>query len=162
MTNEILMLSRLSEEERTAALKWFARQGEEVRVRLMKMRFHAFHRLRKNAQETPAPIVDYCAFLKACRDGGWEAERRFHSSRALTQTDAKKLAANRLAKAKGKSQGRARKRELIVRHWGKVVELRSEGVSYRKISRYLKDEHRIEASHTFLRSLMAQWDSMPY
>lgn len=159
MNDEILMLSRLSAEERADALKWFARQGEDVRVQLMKARFYTFHRLRRNARDIPAPIVDYCAFLRACRDGGWEAERRFRSSRALAETDAKRLASNRLAKAKG--QGRARKRELIARHWGKVVELRSAGVSYRKISRFLKDEHRIEASHTFLRSLMEQWDSIP-
>ncbi len=157
MNESILMLSQLSEKDRSDVLRWFARQAEEVRIELMKARFYQFHKLRKRCRNLQAPLVDYCAFLRACRDGGWEAERRFRSSRSLVDTDTQRLARNRLAKAKAKGVVRVQKRELIARHWGKIVELHSAGVSYRKIATYLRDEHRCNVSHTLLRSLIVNW-----
>lgn len=156
MKKGLARLTGLTSSERADVLHWLARQAEEIRVEVMMGRFHNFHNLQKQS-DLQAPLLDYCALILSCKRNGWEAERRYHSSASLAAREISGMSRRRVARAKDTLRATADERLAV--HWGKVVELKREGLGFRRIAEFLRTELRLNVSHTTIWKLWREWEN---
>ena len=156
MQEELTLLTGMGLRQREEALRWMARQAEDIRTKVMSGRFRIYKRLGKH-QRVPASVLDYAALLLACKDAGFGAETKFRSSSPLNASDQKTITACRTARAMSRTQHLAKLREYLAVKWGEVVELKGAGVSYRGIALHFQDEYGLSVSHTTIHNLWRCW-----
>lgn len=157
--SEAARLTSLSDANRQAVLSWLSKQAEEIRVQIMLGRFHEFHRLKKDNPTLAAPFLDYCALIRSCCNSGWRAQKKFRTSKSLGSSDLRLIKEARIKKAKEAARRVPVKREALLVHWGKVVEMKREGLSFRAISQYFEQEVGLNVSHMTIWKCWKLWQS---
>jgi hypothetical protein len=156
MKEELARITALTPKQRTDVLLWLCRQAESTRIEIMMSRFHTFHQVKKKYQQK-APFIDYCALIIACKNAGWVAEAKYRSSASLSTNEIKKISRRRISRAKELS--RTSTNERLAVHWGKIVELKHQGLGFRKIAQFLSLELRLTVSHTTIWKLWRKWET---
>ncbi|MBU4474822.1 MAG: hypothetical protein KUA35_09335 [Pseudodesulfovibrio sp.] len=151
----------MSVQERQDALRWYARQTEEFRVNLMTNRFRLFCDLKAKQVDKDLALLEYAALCLVLKSEGFFAEKRYRSKKVLADSEIQLLRKRRTEKAQA-IQLRTRKRgqvmERLAKKWGVVVELRENGLSFRDIAVYLKENHQLKVSCGYLHEKFVEWE----
>ena len=141
-------------------LHWFAGQAEDVQIRVMRRKHHEFMRLQKQYTQFGKPALDLAALVFASQNSGWADEQAYHSSKSVCEASAKQISERRRARAKAYQPHRDQVRTWLAKHWGKVMDIRRAGLSWRRTARAIADEHGISISHTTLHSYWRRWNEL--
>ena len=131
---------------------WFARQAEEVQIQIMRRKHGEFMRLQKQHTKINKPALDLASLILACRDSGWSDEQAYRSSKSISEVSAKRISERRRAAAQAYQPHREQVRSWLAKHWGKVMDIRRAGLSWRRVAAVLAADHGITVSHTTLHS----------
>lgn len=159
MNDFITITTGLNFDQRSHTLRWLAKQAETIRIEIMMGRFKTFHSLRKRHKDIQAPMLDYCALLKACQQHGCQADTSFRTSKQLSPKEIHGIHRRRKLIAQDMVRRKKITRDKLATNWGKVVELRSEGVSFRGIANFFKDQLNVNVSHMTIWSYWQKWKS---
>lgn len=136
-------------EERIArqALRWFADQALETQLEVIQ---------KKSKLTALQAASELDEFLDAILDVGFITELRFKRGQSISKHDAQKISVHRKRRAALHVPDARKKTEWLRLNWGKVVDLRRTGLSWRKISEQLEDEYGIKISHS---ALVKRWSN---
>ena len=143
-------MSTVSSEQKSEILKWFAMQDEITQSEILRDK-HALvkaHAHEKNIGENYV-LELHCLILTARQ--GWQAEQNCKKGRVISKEDAQQISVRRKRRASEQRSHRAKVREWLNIHFGKVVEYRRSGLSWRLVSLLIEKEHRLSISHTTVR-----------
>lgn len=158
MTEKMNRTTGLSEKERQDALRWYARQPEPTRVKIMKSRFKVFQSLKAKLGGQNLPLLEYAALCIALKTEGYLAEKQYRSKKVVNERGLKKIKDRRLDKANALAKPRrGHKAAKLAKKWGVVVELREEGHSLQTICEYLKKHHKLTVSRQYLHEKIQEW-----
>ena len=139
-------------------LAWFSRQDEEVQVEIMRCKHHDFMRLRNQNLKFSSPSLDLAALVLAAQQSGWSDEQAYRSSKSISESSARGIAERRRASAKAYQSHREQVRSWLSRNWGKVMDMRRAGLSWRRVANMIADEHGITISYTAIHSYWRRWN----
>ena len=109
-------------------------------------------RLQKQHTKINKPALDLASLILACRDSGWSDEQAYRSSKSISEVSAKRISERRRAAAQAYQPHREQVRSWLAKHWGKVMDIRRAGLSWRRVAAVLAADHGITVSHTTLHS----------
>lgn len=160
MKDKLNRITGLSVIERQEAIRWYARQSEELRVKIMKKRFRIFLDLKSRRVDQDLSLIEYAALCIALKTEGYLAEKKYRSKKLLTSKETQGIEDRRLANAKSiaKSKGRGSVAVRLAKKWGVVVSLRRDGNSLQNICDYLKKHHQIKISRQYLHDIIKKWE----
>ncbi|WP_319466204.1 hypothetical protein [uncultured Pseudodesulfovibrio sp.] len=160
MNDKLTRITGLSARERGDALRWFARQDEGFRVRLMTKRFRIFLDLKAKKVDFNIPMLEYAAVCIAIKTEGYLAEKKYRSKKVIGPDELKVIEQRRIESAKSRPKKRQRGdvATKLAKKWGVVVSLKKEGLSYQAISEHLKEKHRIKVSRQYLHEKYFEWE----
>lgn len=138
-------------------LSWFARQAEEVQIQIMRRKYREFMRLKNLHPKISKPALDLASLVLAVHDSGWSDEQAYRSSKSISEIAAKGISERRRAKAGAYLPHRGQVRAWLAKHWGKVMDMRRAGLSWRRAAAMIADEHGIRISHTTLYTYWRHW-----
>jgi hypothetical protein len=138
-------------------LSWFAKQAEEVQVQIMRRKYGEFMRQKNIHPKISKPALDLASLVLAAHDSGWSDEHAYRSSKGLSEDSAKRISERRRAGAKAYLPHREQVRSWLAKHWGKVMDMRRAGLSWRRTAAMIADEHGIRISHTTLHAYWRHW-----
>ena len=138
-------------------LTWFAKQAEEVQVQIMRRKYREFMRLKNIHPKISKPALDLAALVLAAHNSGWSDEQAYRSSKSISELAAKEISERRRAGAKAYLPHREQVRAWLAKHWGKVMDMRRAGLSWRRTAAMIADEHGIRISHTTLYTYWRHW-----
>jgi hypothetical protein len=139
-------------------LSWFARQAEAVQVQIMRRKHREFMRLQGQHTKLGKAALDLAALVLACRDSGWADEQAYHSSKSISDISANRIAERRRAAAQACRPHRDQVRSWLMKHWGKVMDIRRAGLSWRRVAAVIAADHGVTVSHTTLHSYWRRLD----
>lgn len=139
-------------------LSWFARQGEDLQVAILKDKRIAHERLLHLAEKHGVTETELAALVVAAERSGWSDEQAYRSSKSVTPEAAQRISGRRVARAGAYRAHRERVRSWLAKHWGKVMDMRRAGLSWRRVSTMIADEHGIDISHSALHQYWRKWD----
>ena len=137
-------------------LLWFANLPPLERTDVMAMKHRRFLEIRKRFPRLSPQEMDLAALLEICEARSSE-EKAFASSRALTPEALARIARRRQAWAKSLSVRHSAAKSWLARNWGRVVNLRDSGASFRVIASSLAAGDRVRISHTTINHYWRLW-----
>lgn len=139
-------------------LRWFADLPMPERLEVMTAKHRRFQDIRRRFPRLPPQEADMAALLEVCEQWSLEAEA-FASSRALPPDALARLGRRRQAWARSLSGRHSAVKSWLSRNWGKVVDLKNTGASFRVIARCLEEENHVRISHATLWHYWRQWEN---
>ncbi len=139
-------------------LTWFARQDEGLQVHILQRTTQESARLHPTFHRFTEYQLTLAGLVLATHNAGWADERAYHSSKSISEAAAKGITARRHARAKAYLAHRDQVRLWLAKHWGKVMDMRRAGLSWRRASVMIADEHGISISHSALHNYWRQWN----
>ncbi|MCC8195189.1 MAG: hypothetical protein LIP28_11150 [Deltaproteobacteria bacterium] len=124
----------------------------------MKVKGAEHERLRGLAARHGVTETELAALVLAAERGGWSDEQAYRSSRSVTPEAAIRIAGRRIARAGAYRAHRELVRSWLAKHWGKVMDMRRAGLSWRRVSAMIADEHGISISHSALQQYWRKWN----
>ena len=138
-------------------LRWFAGLPPAERVLLMAEKHRRFVELRQRYPKLPPNEADMLALLEICE--AWTKEiKAFASSRALSPEALARIARRRQSWAKSLGGRHSGVKGWLVRNWGKIVDLRKTGASFRVIARVIAEEYHVSISYGTIRNYWILWE----
>lgn len=141
MTDEQIFASQ---KEARKAFHWFADQAVEIQLEILHKKLGYSHKREK----TPETLV-WCDFVRAIMNSGFTDEARYNMGLSITDEAAKGMTRRRAKKAARYASSK-KCGTWLRQNWGKVVEARRAGLSWRDISTFLYTEYGVEVSHSTL------------
>ena len=139
-------------------LAWFARQEEGVQVGVLQRKRIEHERIYRRYLQHGVISTELAALVLAAEHSGWSDEQASRSSRSIGQEEAQSISRRRQARAGAYQAHREQVRSWLAKHWGKVMDMRRGGLSWRRVSRMIADEHGISISHTALHKFWREWN----
>ena len=139
-------------------LTWFAKQGEEVQISIMRGKHREFVRLQQAHPKLGKPLLDLAALVLAVAESGWNDEQAYRSSKSLGDAAVKGIKQRRQSRAANYLAHREQVRNWLARNWGKVMDMRRAGLSWRRVATMVADEHGISISHTAIHAYWRRWN----
>ena len=143
-------MSIVPREQKCEILKWFAMQDEITQSELLRDKHELVkaHAHRKGIGEND--VLELHCLILAARQG-WQAEQNCKKGRAISKEDAKQISVRRKRRARDFRAHRVKVCEWLNVNFGKVVEYRRSGLSWRRVSLLIEIEHGLSISHTTVR-----------
>ena len=141
-------MSTVSSEQKCEILKWFAMQDETTQAEIFEKKHQLAHAHVEYMGNKFVQELD-CLIMAARQ--GWQAEHNCKKGRAISEEEARQISVRRKRRASEQRSHRAKVREWLNVHFGKVVEYRRSGLSWRLVSLLIEKEHRLSISHTTVR-----------
>ncbi len=147
-------ITGLTGKERKSVLSWVASLPEDRIIEIFQDAVKKSFQLKDEHPKLPGKTAKYCAFILAGRKNGWDTVRG-KGYRVAGAEQYEDFTSLRSAKAAEFIQrGRSPiKRKQILAYWGEVKELRSNGIGFRGLSRYLAKERKVKTSASYLQKL---------
>lgn len=139
-------------------LTWFARQGEDVQTSIMRRKHREFMRLQRQYPHFGKPLLELAALVLAVAESGWKDEQAYRSSKNLSEAAVKGIRQRRQARAANYQAHRDQVRVWLGKNWGKVMDMRRVGLSWRGVAAMIADEHGISISHTAIHAYWRRWN----
>lgn len=139
-------------------LSWFTRQAEEVQIEIMRRKYREFVRLQNMHLKISKSALDLAALILAAQESGWSDEQAYRGGKSISEAAAKRIAKRRRAGAKAYLAHRDQVRPWLAKYWGKVMDMRRAGLSWRRVAAMVADEHGIRISHTALHTYWRRWN----
>ena len=141
---------RIRPKKRDEFMSWFGSQPEEIRLEIIRNKIQTYHRwVSQKGKELSQEQADYAALLSATMDA-W---------RSVTAGKRPKDFDLRVQIAKKKKKDRlAPVATTIEDQFLPLIEkLRHEGLSWREISKYIRNHHHRKFAHAYLCKIYTQW-----
>lgn len=139
-------------------LRWFSRQAEAVQAEVLQLKQIKHESLSQRHVEMNPGALELAALLLAAWESGVAEEKAFASSVSISERAAKNMQRRRRLKAEEYLPHRVRVRVWLGKHWGKVMDMRGAGLSWRGVSALLADEYHINISHSALYNHWRNWN----
>ena len=154
MNDLINLITGLTVNERKKVFTWIASMPEENTIDIFQDGVKKSFQLKEQRPDLAGRINKYCAFVLAARSSGWDTIK----GKGFRIADEKQFADfSHLRKAKSAElQRRGRPsvvRKKVLAYLGEVVELHEAGNGFRRIAKYLHQQHRIKVCATYLNIL---------
>ncbi len=139
-------------------LTWFASQTAQEILLVIQAKRERFHKITRQFPRLSPAEAEVAALLEVCEE--WSADvKHFASSRAMTPEALARMSRRRTARAKNLAVHHSGAKQWLNRNWGKIVELKNTGNSFRVIARCLQEECNVCISHTTIRNYWLQWNT---
>lgn len=154
MTEQLNLITGLTEHERKKVFSWVASLPEEKIIDIFQDGVKKSFQLKVERPDLPGRINKYCAFIMAARKAGWDTVKG-KGYRVAEKEQYDDFSHLRKASAAGLIQkGRTPVlRRKILAYWGEVKELKAEGMGFRPIAEYLNKKRKLKVSATYLSKL---------
>lgn len=154
MTEQLNLITGLTESERKSLFSWVASLPEEMIIEIFQEGVKKSFQLKGERPDLPGRINKYCAFVMAARKAGWDTVKG-KGYRVADQEQYDDFTHLRKASAAGLMQrGRTPVlRRKILAYWGEVKELKADGMGFRPIADYLNRKRKLKVSATYLSKL---------
>ena len=139
-------------------LSWFARQEEGLQVGILKDKRIEHERLRGLIAQHGITETELAALVTAAEHNGWSDEQAYRSSKSVSPEAARRISRRRTARAGAYRAHREQVRIWLAKHWGKVMDMRRAGLSWRRVSAMIADEHGVSISHSALHKFWRKWN----
>ncbi len=154
MTEQLNLITGLTENERKKLLSWVASLPEEKIIEIFQNGVKRSFMLKEECPDLIGRVNKYCAFIMAARRGGWDTlkgkgYRVADKEQYDDYSHLRKASAATLI-----SIGRKPVlRKKILAYWGEVRELKTDGMGFRPIADYLNRKRKLKVSATYLSKL---------
>ncbi|HIJ97031.1 MAG TPA: hypothetical protein HPP94_15105 [Desulfuromonadales bacterium] len=154
MTEQLNLITGLTEHERKKLFSWVASLPEENIIEIFQEGVKKSFQLKKERPDLHGRINKYCAFVMAARKGGWDTVKG-KGYRVAEKEQYDDFSHLRKASAAGLIQsGRIPAlRRKILAYWGEVKGLKADGMGFRIIAGYLQSKRKLKVSATYLSKL---------
>ena len=151
MTEQLNLITGLTEHERKKLFSWVASLPEEEIIEIFQEGVKRSFQLKGERPDLSGRIFKYCAFVMAARKGGWDTIKG-KGYRVAEKEQYDDFSHLRKASAAGLIQkGRTPVlRRKILAYWGEVKELKAEGMGFRPIADYLAKTRKVKSSVSYL------------
>ena len=154
MTEQLSLITGLTEHERKKLFSWVASLPEENIIEIFQEGVKKSFQLKEERPDLHGRINKYCAFVMAARKAGWDTVKG-KGYRVADQEQYDDFSHLRKANTAGLIQrGRTPVVRLkILAYWGEVKELKADGIGFRPIADYLNRKRKLKVSATYLSKL---------
>jgi len=146
-------LTRINKQKRQMLFNWIASQGEAIKIEAITLQSDLANQHRDRYDKQHRNEYYYAMLILALNKMHW-TETAFAQKTALSDSDAmlvSKLRVHRL-KANQKSKSAPKKELIRLRFFEEILTLKSEGLSWRQIAKYLHLHHKKSFTHGYLRN----------
>jgi len=158
MNDNLQMITGLTGGERKKVLSWMSSLTEERVIDIVQCGVKKGYQIKDEYPELPGRIVKYCALILAVREAGWDTLRgkgyRVAEKPQFDDFDhIRKDGLDGIVKKSQKNVQAGRTpvvRKRVMAYWGEVVDLKSEGIGFRKIAAYLVKKRKVKVSWAHL------------
>ena len=138
-------------------LKWLASQTTEEILLIVQEKRDRSHKVSGRFPRLLPAAAELLALLETCEE--WSTDtKHFASSRAMPPEALARLSRRRAARARSLAARHTGTKQWLARNWGKIVELKKSGSSFRVIARCLQEECHVHISHATIRNYWIQWE----
>ena len=154
MTDQLNLITGLTESERKKLFSWVASLPEEQIIEIFQEGVKKSFQLKEERPDLHSRINKYCAFVMAARKAGWDTVKG-KGYRVAEKEQYDDFSHLRKASAAGLIQrGRIPAlRRKILAYWGEVKELKAGGMGFRVVADYLQSKRKLKVSATYLSKL---------
>lgn len=154
MTEQLNLITGLTEHERKKLFSWVASLPEETIISIFQDGVKRSFQLKEERPDLPGRITKYCSFVLAARKGGWDTIKG-KGYRVAGQEQYDDFSHLRKANASTLiSRGRTPVlRRKILAYWGEIKELKLSGRGFRVVADYLHTKRKLSVSATYLNRL---------
>lgn len=154
MTEQLNLITGLTEHERKKIFSWVSSLPEEMIIEIFQEGVKRSFQLKSERPDLSGRINKYCAFVMAARKGGWDTIKG-KGYRVAEQEQYDDFSHLRKASAAGLIQSGRKPvvRLKILAYWGEVKELKADGMGFRPIADYLNRKRKLKVSATYLSKL---------
>lgn len=151
LKNKLNLLTKLSEEKRSKAIKWVAKQNEEfIHLLFEKQKDHYFN--ISNAKDEKTVLYQSAIYLAA--NELYDAHRTLNTKNRKSNVNDISDTTKAQARQFNKYTRATPKTDKLLNLKGKILTLKDgEDYSFEKISAFLKRYHEIDVSHTWIRKV---------
>ena len=148
----ITELTQVAHVKAKKAMRWAVLQNEEVLVEVFKSQKHHFYRFKSRDIDDDLLRLSVAAFIVSAVEIHESYLQRSSKNRTgdLRQT---KQSSRVRAKVLKKQKTSLKLEKLLLKKSLLLQLIESEGLSYRKVSEYLKRYHHFKVSHTLIREV---------
>jgi nitrogen fixation-related uncharacterized protein len=132
-------------DEKRCVLLWFSRQAGPTQAEILAQAF-----LTDGAEALEA-------LLWTIKSAGYDDEKAYKSSRTISAEASRKISDRRKARGYERLSHRAKVKAWLNVNHGKVLELRSCGLSWRRISSAVIQDYNISISHQTLKKYWREY-----
>jgi len=140
--------TKLSSTQRAKAIKWLARQNEELILVAFEKQKDFFFRLPKNKEENKSVLylAAYCMAAEALYSILVQKKRKNKVINLQEVSDTTSIQVKQF-----KRHQKSEKYDRLLNLKGKIFKLiEEEKLSFRQVSKFLKTYHRLEVSHSYI------------
>lgn len=143
--NTIASLLKISEEQQSQRLRFFARESIENRLLIMSISKESFYPLKQEHKDIALNILSYVSLLIAISKYGQK----------INKVD------ENLTSMRSKSLRKQNKREKLFGYWAIIKELRNiKKLSFREIAQYLKKYHKLDVAHSTIYQMWSELETI--
>lgn len=152
----------LNQKDQSFLLRHFARLPIERQLEILnRHRKILFMRKKQNSDEAvPINIVSYMALILAIKSH-FADEKKLNTKHFddMDLDEIRALSTMNLERFKAKKIRKMTKRAKVLGLWAVIKTLRDSNVSFRDISRYLKQHHSLEVGHSMVHTLWTELEN---
>jgi len=155
LNTQIEQATACSCEKRKQLVNWFSKQNIEVQIDIFKQQRNQFFKHKKNIE--CSDVLALSAFFLAIHYFQ-KQERQMKEKNKSQNLDLLGNISDFSIK-KHKKFRKKEKREKLLNLWSVVKKLKLEEYSFRDISKYIRQRHRFEVSHTYISKLWKELEN---
>ena len=154
MTEELNLITGLTEHERKKLFSWMASLPEEQIIEIFQDGVKRSFQLKGERPDLPGRISKYCSFVIAARKGGWDTVKGkgYRVAEKEQYDDFSHLRKANAAILISRGRKTLLRRQILA-YWGEVKELKADGIGFRPIADYLNMKRKLKVSATYLSKL---------
>ncbi|WP_457744884.1 hypothetical protein [Sulfurimonas sp.] len=142
--------TQIDEQKKGKMVRWLSRQNNEIMYEVFKEQKQQFYRLKNLYQNEDLTLLSTASFIRAIHDIYSKISKK---SQKAEEGNLRKIRSSTKLKAKQiKKQTQHPKLDKLFLLQDIIKTFRQEGISYYKISDYLKSQHKFTVSHTTIRN----------
>jgi len=154
-TQRIEICTKTSTKQRRILVNWFNKQNILIQINIFKEQKNQFFKLKKtNAEENTITLSAFFIAIDIFYKKEQLQKNKNKSQNLETISSISNFSINKFRKQRYKH-----KKEKLMNMWSVVQKLKNENFSFRDISKYIRQKHRFEVSHTYI---MKIWKELEY
>lgn len=154
MTEQLNLITGLTEHERKKLFSWVASLPEEQIIEIFQDGVKRSFQIKGERPDLPGRISKYCAFVIAARKGGWDTikGKGYRVAEKEQYDDFSHLRKANVAILISRGRKPLLRRQILA-YWGEVKELKADGIGFRPLADYLNRKRKLKVSATYLSKL---------
>ncbi len=146
----------VTDDETRKILQWLAIQDRETLLAVMAFMYTRWVQCKDAMPVEAAAEMVLTALLQSAIRCGYGDEVAYRTSRSISREAAQGITARRKSRAGGYRSHRQKVQIWMAKNFGKIVDLRTTGLSWRRVSMAIYAEHGIKISHN---TLCKRWEA---